>query len=239
MGNGFSLPPKMINSIDTGCISNNISAALNRSKSFKKNNLYIKHKDLIICYIKAYLVYAICTELSFDLERESGVAIDSELNYLNMKNNLLKIESEIATLFDILESASQDDNYIKAMYLKTQFDFNNLKNLENDPGYEDLHIYDILIKKTIHNLQLDTKFKEIDEDTLLKITKCYLISENKEQDPEFFCGDSGFLEKIIVDAYSLYEQYKISYDERIESRDSDYNKVRLLKRIIDDNGFDK
>ncbi|MBO4600823.1 MAG: hypothetical protein J5634_01140 [Bacilli bacterium] len=237
----YILPKYIIDSINYGAIYKHIASYLSNPESLKDKDFYIKHRDLLLIYIKAYIAYNIFTECNIDYNRHFDIKGDNEFsnflfNFIKLRDSYSKVKDQILILLDVFESASKTDADIQAIYLKSQLDYKNLEKLKKDPRYEDLARYDNFITLAIMELSKDTKFN-IEITKLIELCKCYIISKNDTDDEEYICGSSNFIYNVVNDAYSIYEQQKISYKERLSSRNSDVDKIKTLKRIIHANHF--
>lgn len=234
----YILPEYIIDSISFGDISLNIENALKKPEFCEKHPLYKKYKDLFMIYAKAYMVYAICTHVSVvvqDDNRYKGNSI--YYNYVRFKSDDEMVASEIDTLVDIFDSASQSNNMLRAQYIKAQLDFINLINNQKNKRYDELSVYDTKLYAKINELSARINFK-VNAAYLVHLCKCYLVSKEDLTDEEYVCGSGNFLENVISDSYSIFEQSRISYNEKVESRNNDYDKIMVLKRIIGKNRLD-
>lgn len=234
----YILPDYIIDSISFGDISKNIMRALARPEFLENNPLYKKYIDIFTIYAKAYMVYAICTNISVNVKDDTFYKGNSiYYNYVRFNSDEEMVAAEVDTLVDIFNSASQTDDLVSAITLKSILDFNNLKKNEKTDRYKELSKYDTMLYAAINKLSKQVVFKT-NAANIVGLCKCYLVSKEDLSDEEYICGSGNFLENVVSDAYSVFEQSNVSYSDRIESRNSDLNKIRTLKRIIDENRLD-
>ena len=159
---------------------------------------------------------------------------DKELK--KIRTNLEKVRTEVNECIEVLSSALEEDDLIRAKHIKAQLDYMNLLRYENTDEYKNLSKFDRLINSSIIDLTMNQNI-ELGSNELLKLSKCYILSQRNNDSDEFLVGETGFIDNIVSDAYAIYEEYKLSLDSRFSSRNEDQKKVRVLCKIIRENGF--
>ena len=234
----FKVSANVITSINEGLIRNNIDAALSSDSIFMENNDLKKIQSYLLKYIKAYMVYSICGYEYNDKSILDHTPIDDKAtvsfkqrNFIELKSSEDAVYTEICILFDILKSAALTDNDLRAMYIKANLDYYNLLCEAKKPRFSLLSKYDNLIEKIIVNNELYVSYL-VDHETLINLSKCYILSKADMSDDTYICGKLGFLDDVVNSAHAIYENYIQSYNDRVKDRDSDLEKVNTLKRII-------
>lgn len=198
----------------------------------------LKMKMLYVMYAKAYLTYKMINESVLD-EEESSDSKEVAFLLFSMSNGLEdKISEGILDMHDIFISSmkTDDDVYMQAIISKLK--------LQNIYSYRDTKQYNLLSKydNIILNYINSKSYEDISNEEYLDLVKCYIIYMKNINSCEYsdeLCAQPSFMEATIDSAYIAYQEANKTVEDRIKNRDNNKDTIKVLKRIIKLNEYDR
>ena len=238
MGNSYKIPAEMLHDINEGDLQERIYEIY---ETIDYDNLKCKSlisKDELLQFCKAYIIYAILTELS--INREDGelhFTLCNELTYAALYNNEDKIADELSTFLLIIKNADAKKEDLQLKLLTKKLAIFNFKLADGTPEFHRLDKYDEELKKFITK-KIDEFDMDINADELFHLVKCYLAyTSGKNYDG--LCGSTEYLTNIVYRVYQLNLESIETYENIVEKENDRNEVVRKLRRIIKENGVKK